>query len=107
MTEEDYRPKGRNLGIRLNGRYWWLRSPGNNQNNAANVNNDGDVNENGNNVNNDNNAVRPALLFDSLKFCVSTQRPCNRAKESDSLSNFSGKYISAVEITLLCFIFLW
>ena len=42
--------------------WWWLRSPGNNQNNAANVNNDGGVNENGNNVNNDNNAVRPALL---------------------------------------------
>lgn len=42
--------------------WWWLRSPGNNQNNAANVNNDGAVNCNGNNVNNDNDAVRPALL---------------------------------------------
>ena len=42
--------------------WWWLRSPGNNQNNAANVNNDGSVNYNGNNVNNDNDAVRPALL---------------------------------------------
>ena len=41
-------------------RRWWLRSPGNNSNNAANVNNDGSVNNNGNNVNNDNNAVRPA-----------------------------------------------
>ena len=41
---------------------WWLRSPGNNQNNATNVNNDGDVNNNGNNVNNDNNALRVALL---------------------------------------------
>ncbi|MDR1712956.1 MAG: DUF6273 domain-containing protein, partial [Coriobacteriales bacterium] len=40
---------------------WWLRSPGNNSNNAANVNNDGNVNTNGNNVNN-NNGVRPALL---------------------------------------------
>ncbi|MBR0172310.1 MAG: hypothetical protein IJQ21_05920 [Lachnospiraceae bacterium] len=39
---------------------WWLRSPGNNDNNAANVNNDGFVNNNGNNVNNDN-GVRPAL----------------------------------------------
>ncbi|MDR2546298.1 MAG: DUF6273 domain-containing protein [Lachnospiraceae bacterium] len=41
--------------------WWWLRSPGNNSNNAANVNNDGNVNVNGNNVNNDN-GVRPALL---------------------------------------------
>lgn len=40
---------------------WWLRSPGNNQNNAANVNNDGNVNRNGNNVNNDNDAIRPDL----------------------------------------------
>lgn|GEM_PF-6070586 len=39
---------------------WWLRSPGNNNNNAANVNNDGTVNNNGNNVNN-NNGVRPAM----------------------------------------------
>jgi hypothetical protein len=41
--------------------WWWLRSPGNNANNAANVNNDGNVNDNGNNVNNDNGGVRPAL----------------------------------------------
>jgi len=41
---------------------WWLRSPGNNQNNASNVNTDGALNLNGNNVNNGNNAVRPALL---------------------------------------------
>ena len=47
--------------------WWWLRSPGNYQNNAANVNNDGNVNNNGNNVNNDNNAVRPALLSYGLK----------------------------------------
>lgn len=39
----------------------WLRSPGNNTNNAANVNNNGYVNYNGNNVNNNNNAVRPDL----------------------------------------------
>ena len=38
---------------------WWLRSPGNNQNNAANVNNDGS--RNNNNVNNDNKCVRPAF----------------------------------------------
>jgi len=42
--------------------WWWLRSPGNNQNNAANVNNDGNVNLNGNNVNNETGGVRPALL---------------------------------------------
>ena len=40
--------------------WWWLRSPGNNQNNAAEVNSDGDINTNGNNVNNEN-GVRPAL----------------------------------------------
>lgn len=64
VIEDDYRPTGRDPGIRLYGLncWWWLRSPGNNQNNAANVNNDGGVNENGNNVNNDNDAVRPALL---------------------------------------------
>jgi len=47
--------------------WWWLRSPGNNSNNAANVNNDGSVNNNGNNVNNDNDAVRPALFPCGLK----------------------------------------
>ena len=41
--------------------YWWLRSPGNNDNNAYNVNNNGNVNDN-NNVNNDNNAARADLL---------------------------------------------
>ena len=45
-----------------NGRRVWLRSPGNNDNNAANVNNNGNVNDNGNNVNNDNNSARPDLL---------------------------------------------
>ena len=47
------------MGMRLT-MEWWLRSPGNNTNNAAVVNNDGTVNVNGNNVNN-NNAVRPAI----------------------------------------------
>lgn len=41
--------------------FWWPRSPGNNSNNATNVNNDGWGNNNGNNVNNDNNGVRPDL----------------------------------------------
>ncbi|MDR1563676.1 MAG: DUF6273 domain-containing protein [Oscillospiraceae bacterium] len=45
---------------------WWLRSPGNNPNNAAYVNNDGNVNVNGNNVNNTSLGVRPALYL-SLK----------------------------------------
>lgn len=41
--------------------YWWLRSPGNNSNNAAYVDYDGYGNNNGNNVDNSNNAVRPDL----------------------------------------------
>lgn len=40
---------------------WWLRSPGNNSNNASNVNNNGNVNRNGNNVNNNNKAARADL----------------------------------------------
>ena len=44
--------------------WWWLRSPGNNQNNAANVNNDGGVGSNGSRVNRDNYGVRPALWID-------------------------------------------
>lgn len=89
-TEDDYRPTGRDPGIRLYGFFcwWWLRSPGNNQNNAANVNNDGDVNENGNNVNNDNDCVRPALLSYSLKLLCRYAQPVPRAKESDSFSIF-------------------
>jgi hypothetical protein len=41
--------------------WWWLRSPGNNSNNAANVNTDGNVNINGNNVSAESGGVRPAL----------------------------------------------
>ena len=56
VTERDYRYDALS-GDQVIGfhSWWWLRSPGNNDNNAANVNN------NGNNVNNDNNAIRPAL----------------------------------------------
>ena len=41
--------------------WWWLRSPGNNQGSAADVNIDGSVNYRGTNVNFDDDAVRPAL----------------------------------------------
>ena len=39
--------------------YWWLRSPGDDDNYAAYVNGNGNVNDNGNNVNN-SLGVRPA-----------------------------------------------
>ena len=65
----DHRPIGRYPGTVLYG-WWWLRSPGNNQNNAANVNNDGSLNNN--NVNNDNGCVRPASP------CLPEVRPCER-----------------------------
>ena len=78
-------------------RYWWLRSPGNNTNNAANVNNDGWGNNNGNNVNNDNNAVRPDLHY----ICIARNssragrvRAHLHAKEPDSaLPVMAAKYI--------------
>ena len=41
---------------------WWLRSPGNNDNNAAVVKGDGNVNDNGNNVNN-KYGLRPASPY--------------------------------------------
>ena len=44
--------------------WWWLRSPGNDQVDAAYVSYDGDVNEYGLVVHRDNNAVRPALWID-------------------------------------------
>lgn len=44
--------------------WWWLRSPGRDQNDAAYVNNDGDVNEYGYRVDDDSSAVRPALWID-------------------------------------------
>ena len=65
--------------------WWWLRSPGNNSNNAANVNNDGSVNYNGNNVNNDNDCVRPASL-PSARSLPYVRWPVSGVKESNSLS---------------------
>jgi len=50
----------------------WLRSPGNNSNNAANVNNNDNVNRNGNNVNNNNNAARPDLHQSARNRCHGT-----------------------------------
>ncbi len=57
------------------GCFWWLRSPGNNSNNAAMVWPDGSVNDNGNNVDNTNVAVRPAL-HQYLKSSVLYGGPC-------------------------------
>ena len=44
--------------------WWWLRSPGNNTYNAANVGNNGVISEYGNYVQNVYGAVRPALWVD-------------------------------------------
>ena len=54
---------------------WWLRSPGNNDNNAAFVNGEnGNVNENGNNVKKEF-GVRPALP-DCQKCMEGSMRQC-------------------------------
>ena len=53
-------------GFGCSASWWWLRSPGNNTNNACNVNNDGNINLNGNNVNNTSGGVRPALSHPHL-----------------------------------------
>ena len=64
---------------------WWLRSPGNNDNNAACVNGgSGNVNDNGNNVNKEF-GVRPALPG-CPKCMEGSMRQCIRAKESGSFS---------------------
>ena len=44
--------------------WWWLRSPGDRQDNAAYVRSGGDVSEHGSNVFIDFSAVRPALWID-------------------------------------------
>ena len=41
--------------------WWWLRSPGHDRDNAADVDYDGDVSNYGSSVNYGNNAIRPAL----------------------------------------------
>ena len=56
-----------------------LRSPGNNQNNAAVVKTDGSRN---NNVNNDNNCVRPAFP-ESLKPTLRREACAQGGKASD------------------------
>ena len=64
--------------------WWWLRSPGNNDDNAANVNNDGNLNMNGNHVSNAEGGVRPALPYCLIfvrKFGESVR---GKVKESDS-----------------------
>ena len=43
---------------------WWLRSPGNNSNSAANADNFGSVGDHGDHVSYGHNAVRPALWID-------------------------------------------
>ena len=60
---------------------WWLRSPGNNDNNAAFVNGEnGNVNENGNNVKKEV-GVRPALpdcqkcMEASMRQCIGQRNP--------------------------------
>jgi hypothetical protein len=60
---------------------WWLRSPGNNDNNAAFVNGEnGNVNENGNNVKKEF-GVRPALpdcqkcMEGSMRQCIGQRNP--------------------------------
>jgi len=50
----------RALNERMNGSWWWLRSPGHNQYYAANVNIGGTVNLNGTHVSTEL-GVRPAL----------------------------------------------
>ena len=70
---------------------WWLRSPGNNTNNAANVNNDGNVNNNGNNVNNDDNGVRPALHPSSV-VRLQVRRACTGVREPYSVLGDDPKF---------------
>ncbi len=83
--------------------WWWLRSPGNNSNNAADVNNDGSVNDNGNNVNNDNNAVRPASLPTARNPTVSTE-VCARGQRNRIPSRFHRENTCRQkELTLLAF----
>ncbi|MCL2633010.1 MAG: DUF6273 domain-containing protein [Oscillospiraceae bacterium] len=42
-------------------RWWWVRSPGNATNNAANINNNGFIDVSGDHVDNNNGGIRPAL----------------------------------------------
>ncbi|MCL2633009.1 MAG: sigma-70 family RNA polymerase sigma factor [Oscillospiraceae bacterium] len=42
-------------------RWWWVRSPGNGSNRAANINNNGFIDVSGDHVDNNNGGIRPAL----------------------------------------------
>ena len=70
--------------------YWWLRSPGDDSNNAAYVNGNGNVNDNGNNVNENQFGVRPAWPHRPMSAPGGTD-PCrhdaclHEAKESRSV----------------------
>ena len=55
---------------------WWLRSPGNNDKNAANVDGSGWVNDNGNNVNHDNVGIRPASSGSQV--CILSRSICDK-----------------------------
>ena len=77
--------------------WWWLRSPGNNTNNAANVNTDGTLNVNGNNnVNNTSGGVRPALPQPPFARNLALSRAglCYGAKEPNPiLPETAGKHM--------------
>ena len=79
---------------------WWLRSPGNNDNNAAFVNGEnGNVNENGNNVKKEF-GVRPALsdcqkcMESSMRQCIGQRNPVpflrRHPREKHMLESFQG-----------------
>jgi hypothetical protein len=75
--------KTNKYGVAANG--WWLRSPGNNPENAGNVNSDdGNVNPNNNDVSDSGNlSARPAQLIK-----LETVRMCNQSVRSNEQGSF-------------------
>ena len=65
LSEEEYVESKDNIPFW--GERWWLRAPGNTQNNAVYVYTDGSLY--GTYVNNQNVVVRPALIISNLKYC--------------------------------------